>query len=546
MEPGEKNRTLRRYRRTKLAPLALLLVAFTNAGCQSSGSNSDHPILPLFTSPELPPFAHSAYLGPPVETISSLGLLQTSTAEQPAVNVKETLVGPAMDAQLLQSCFSQEIIIDMDTAFRIANVANPRIGLAEELVRAHLAEQMLAKALLFPNLNIGTSLTIHRGNLLAASGMIRDVDRESLYFGAGSDVRGAGTVAVPGVHVVSHLGDAVFAPRVAQQKVQRSRFDAAATQNDVLLNVAKAYLGLASAEARLLAFRLSEKELAELARLTTDFAAKGLGRDADAMRAQGELSLLRTAILRVDEEAIIRATELARLLSADSTVRLRPEPGMPPLVQLIDERASLESLHELAIGNRPEIAARSADVALNETRLRQERVRPFLPTISVGFSAGDFGGGSNQVGYRMSQFNPRTDLDVVAVWSLQNFGIGNRALQNGVRAQIDIAEARRQQAIDRVNREVTEAFTNARTARNQMDIARRRVETAQQAYRQDFLRTKDRLGNLIEVLSSFNMLVAARQDLVYAMVGYSQAQFELLVALGSTPGHSQIAVGGKD
>jgi len=331
------------------------------------------------------------------------------------------------------------------------------------------------------------------------------------------------------------LGDAVFAPRVAQQKVQRSRFDAAATQNSVLLDVARTYLGLVSAEARLLALRQSENELAELGKLTTAFAAKGAGREADAMRTQGELALLRTAVYRVEEEAIARAAELARLLSADSSVRLRPEPGTPPLVQLIDDQTGLESLLESAVANRPEIAARSTDVALNETRLRQERIRPFLPTIFVGFSAGDFGGGSNQVGYRMSHFNPRTDLDVVAAWSLQNFGVGNRAIQNGVRAHVEIADAQRIQAIDRVYREVTEAFTRVRTSRHQIDIAKRRVETAQQAYRQDFLRTKDQLGKLIEVLSSFNLLVAARQDLVQAMVGYSQAQFELYVALGGTP-----------
>lgn len=79
-----------------------------------------------------------------------------------------------------------------------------------------------------------------------------------------------------------------------------------------------------------------------------------------------------------------------------------------------------------------------------------------------------------------------------------------------------------------------------------MDLARRRVETAQQAYRQDLLRTKDQLGKLVEVLSSFNLLVAARQDLVQAMVGYSQAQFELFVAVGSTPVSPHTAGGGRE
>jgi outer membrane protein TolC len=337
------------------------------------------------------------------------------------------------------------------------------------------------------------------------------------------------------VRIVAHLSDAVFAPRVAEQKVQGSQFDAAATHNLVLLNVANAYLGLIGAEAKLLALAQSEKEIAEVAKLTADFAAKGIGRDADAMRAQSERLLLQSTMQRGEEEIVARATELARLLSTDPVVRLRPQAGTPPIIQMVDERMPLESLLQTALLNRPEIGSQNSNVALNETRLRQERIRPFLPTLSVGFSAGDYGGGSNLVGYRFSHFNTRTDFDFLAVWNLQNLGMGNRAVQNRVRAEIGVAEAQRTQVINQIHREVAEAFATARTSRHQLDISKRQVETAQQAFRQDLLRTKDRLGNLIEVLGSFNQLTRARQDLIQAMIDYSQAQFELYVAVGNTP-----------
>ena len=542
MEPGDKKRIFkgRWPTETSLALLATLLIS----GCQSSGGANDRPLLPLIdcvrTSPPVPvaTFGSPVPLGPAEHTAPTAIGIENSAL--PAKAEKHGPYGTTSHAGILQSCFAQELIIDLDSAIRRANLDNPRIGLAEELVRAHLAEQMLAKSLLFPTLNIGTTLSMHRGSLLASGGGLRDVDRQSLYFGAGADVRGAGTVAVPGVHLVSHLGDAVFAPRVAAQKLQRGRFEAEATQNNILLEVARAYLGLVSAEARLLALLQSQEELVELARLTTDFAAKGAGREADAMRTQGELALLRTALYRVEEEAIARATDLARLLSADSTVRLKSATGTTPLVQLIDDHIPLESLLESAIANRPEIAARSTDVTLNETRLRQERIRLFVPTISLGFSAGGFGGGSNQAGYHMSHFNTRTDLDIVAVWNVQNLGVGNCAVQNGIRAQIDIAAAQRLQTIDRVHREVREAHARSRASRHQMDIAKRRVQTAQQAYQQDLVRTKDQLGRLVEALASFNLLVKARQDLVQALVGYSESQFELFVALGGTPARGRI------
>ena len=236
-----------------------------------------------------------------------------------------------------------------------------------------------------------------------------------------------------------------------------------------------------------------------------------------------------------EEEVVAWAAELSRRLSADPSIRLRPEPGTPPLIHLVDERIALASLLETALASRPEIAARS-DIARNETRLRQERVRPLVPTIAVGVSAGDFGGGSNVAGYRFSHFSGRTDIDVLAVWTLQNLGFGNVAAQNKVRAEIGQAEAYRLAMYEQVRREVAEALAQSKANRQQMDIARRRVETAGAAYRQDLERTKDpALGRVIEVLRSLNLLASARQDLVQSMVGYSQAQFQLYVAIGGMP-----------
>ena len=161
------------------------------------------------------------------------------------------------------------------------------------------------------------------------------------------------------------------------------------------------------------------------------------------------MKLLQAAAQQVEEDVVLWTTELSRLLSTDPSVRLRPEFGTPPLIQLVDSRTPLETLIETAIAQRPEIVARGVDVNLNQTRLRQERARPLVPTLVIGFSGGDFGGGSDLVGYRFSRFSSRTDIDVMAVWTLQNMGVGNRAIQNQVRAQIGQAEAVRSQVIDR-------------------------------------------------------------------------------------------------
>jgi outer membrane protein TolC len=509
--------------------LLVLLCAAAMTGCHSG--TGDRPLLPLLGVEPPTEVNCAASFGTPVVLETTPALIQAGSIQKS----DEKHDHAPKWTSAIAACFAREQTIDLQDALRLANIDNPTIGISAEVVRANLAERMLARSLLFPTLNLGTTVSLHQGSLLSSGGIIRDVERDSLYLGAGADVRGAGTVAVPGVQIAAHLGDAVFAPRIAQQKVMSSQFDAAATRNNVLLDVATTYLALVSAEARLLAYRQSESEYAEMARLTRNFADEGQGLESDAQRARSELMLLQNAAQQVEEDVALWATELSRLLSIDPSIRLRPEFGTPPLIQLVDGKMPLEVLIETAIAQRPEVAARNFDVDRNQTRLRQERVRPFVPTLLVGYSAGDFGGGSDLVGYRFSRFNNRSDFDVMAVWTLQNMGAGNRALQNQVRAQIGQAEARRSQMIDQVRTEVAEALAQTNASRLKMDIAKRRVETSQQGYRLDLERARNNKGHFIEVLNSLNLLTAARQDLVLAMVGYSQSQFQLYVALGGMP-----------
>ncbi|MBI1918133.1 MAG: TolC family protein [Planctomycetes bacterium] len=427
--------------------------------------------------------------------------------------------------------------VDLGTALAVAGVENPTIGRAVEAVRAAQAALLRARALLLPTLNAGSSFDLHRGNLLSARGIVRDLHRESVYAGSGASAVGAGTVTIPGVRLFAHLADAVFEPGVARREVEGRRFDSEATRNAILLDVAVRYLALAGAEARLQAIRRSERDLAEVVRLTANFARIGQGRKGDADRALSEGLLLRAEEQRAEGEVAEASANLARLLNLDPSTRLRAAEEAVPLLQLVDPGVPLERLLEVARNNRPEVRARSADVAAAETRLRQERVRPFVPVLSVGYSAGGFGGGSNQVAPRFGNFDPRTDLDVFAYWSLANLGLGNLAVQRECRAEVGQAEAKRARALNAINREVADAYAVVAARRREVDVALRRVRTMGEGFRLDLTRATNLVNRArpIEVLNSLNLLRAAREDLARAVVGYDQAQFQLFVSLGQPP-----------
>jgi outer membrane protein TolC len=423
----------------------------------------------------------------------------------------------------------------MATALEMAGAENATIALARELVRASLALDLQARALALPSLDAGASLDEHWGNLQSAGGTIEDVQRQALYFGNGAGVVGAGTVGVPGVRLTAQLADTLFAPAAARQEVAARRFDAAAVRNSILLDVVKAYFDLIGAEAKLSALHQSQGELGELVRITANFAKAEAGRKGDADRAQSEALLLQLKEQQVQEEAATASSELAALLHLDPSVRLHGPGGFVPVVELVNSEADLERLLEITISANPEIAARTAEVGAAEARWRQEQVRPFVPFLAVGFSAGQFGGGGDRTDVRFGHFDGRTDFDAIAVWTLDNLGFGNRAVQRRRRAEVEERLAERLETVNRVRQEAAEAVADAAARRLAIDVARKEMETASSSYREDLLRTRNKEGRPIELLISANQLAAARLNFIRAIVEHDIAQFRLHVALGQPP-----------
>lgn len=428
-----------------------------------------------------------------------------------------------------------ESLIDLGIALRLAGVENPTINLARESLREAGAEQQAANALLLPTVNLGGNFNLHRGVLQQTSGNILDVDRQSLYLGAGAQAVGTGTVAFPGVRLFAHLGDAAYEPLAARQRVAARSAGAHAVQNDILLDVAAAYLELIGAEERVRLLKQGEADLGEVVRLTAAYAKAGQGRSADANRAAANLQLLARETQVAEEERAVAVARLARLLNLDPAVRLRTPSGAIPTVRLVPPEVTVESLLETALRSRPEMFARSADVGLARVRRRQEAVRPLLPIVSVGFSGGAFGGGGNRAASDFGRLDGRTDLDVAAVWNIDGFGLGNRARVRRAEAGIGQAVAALERAKTEVGRQVAEAHAQVQAAVQQVETATAAVSVAEEGFRLETERIKQAPGRPLEVLDSFRQLLDARLEVLQAIVRFDIAQFRLYAATGCTP-----------
>jgi outer membrane protein TolC len=433
----------------------------------------------------------------------------------------------------------EERLIDLPTALQLAEAENPTIALGRQAIVEAVGLQTAARGLLLPTLNAGTNYHLHQGVLQTSYGEIRNVNSQALYVGGGARTLAAETVAVPAVRIFSHLGDALFAPLAAGQFVCSRSADSVAIQNSMLLTVVECYLALAMAESSLDAIHQGEDSMRTVVLATAAFAKIGQGREGDFNRARADALLLHAEEQALQEEVAVASAELSRVLHLDPSIRLRTQPGALEIVQLVDPGYTLMDLVRMAQAARPELAARAADIAAADYRVRQENTRPLFPVLSVGFSGGAFGGGSNRqdlgVPAFWQTFGGRTDFDVMAVWSLQNMGVGNMALQKRARAEREQAIAARGLVANRIAREVGDAYAKVDATRRQLVFARERLRSAVQGAQEELQRTYSGEGLPIEAINSVNLLGEAGRALVEAIASYDLAQFQLFVALGQTP-----------
>ena len=171
--------------------------------------------------------------------------------------------------------------------------------------------------------------------------------------------------------------------------------------------------------------RLSETQFHEVYQLTKNYAEAGEGREADAHRALSQWKRRRALVQKAEEDLAVTAARLANRLNLDPSVRLEPIGGPLVPLTLVPIDTPQQELLQVALQQRPDIAARTAAIGEAEAHWKQEIGRPLLPTLWLGFSGGVFGGGSNLTPPLVGNFAGRTDFDVDVFWTLMNFGAGN-------------------------------------------------------------------------------------------------------------------------
>jgi outer membrane protein TolC len=437
--------------------------------------------------------------------------------------------------------------INLASALQLAGARPLDVQIAGRQVEAAAAVYDRAKLLWVPNLVLGLDYFGHTGLQQNFAGEIVGSNRNTLMAGLGPNV-------------VFAFSDAVYAPLAARQDLRARQAREQATINDVSLDVAEAYFTVQQARGELAGSLLAVKQAEDLVNRAAGLG-KGLAPPQEEARAKVELARRRQAAIAARERWRTASAELARLLRLDPSAVVEPvEPPFLP-VTVIDPTVPVDGLIPVALTARPELAGNQALVEATLARLKQEKLRPLVPSLAVRSAStnpagtlgyGAFGGSG---GGHPSTSGSRFDIDLQLLWEFQAFGLANRARVTERRAEHAAAMLELFKTQDTIASEVVRAFAQVRSAAERLNEAEPALRDAVELVNQSIegLGQTRRVGEALllvtrpqEAVAAVQAFAQANTDFYAAVADYNRAQFRLYRALGHPAQCLATAVPGAD
>ncbi|RPI76810.1 MAG: TolC family protein, partial [Planctomycetaceae bacterium] len=436
---------------------------------------------------------------------------------------------PAPSGLGLQIHTAPVYTVDLPYVLQLVEGQNPQVLYARERIQEALAKVDRADALWLPTIRAGVNWNKHEGRIQDVAGKVIDTSRGSYFTGLGADAVGAGSPRVPGLLAQFHLADAIFEPRIAERGADARQFGSQATLNDTLLETALAYLELLKAHQELAIAHETQQNTQQLVELTGNYARTGQGVAADDDRARAELAVRDNDVVRAEEGIAVSSAQLAQRLSLDPSIRLEPvEPTIVP-IEMQSLEQPLPELVASGLMHRPEVSENRSLAAEAAEKLRREKYASLVPSVVLGLSYGGLGGG---FGSSFVNFGDRLDVDAIAFWEIRNLGFGERAARCEADSRLQQARFREMAVLDRISREVVEAYTQVESRRRQLAIAESGINAAQSSHERNLQRIRNLQGLPLETLQSIQALAQARREYLRVVTSYNEAQFRLQRALG--------------
>jgi outer membrane protein TolC len=466
-----------------------------------------------------------------------------------------------LDASQTRPMYTELHAVDLPTVIRLAQAQNFDIQQARQAVEAAQGNYESAVGDAFPAIVPTAFFQRRDGRFLNTDGRIFDVG--SANFSA--------SVAIDWV---INPGQIIYNILAAKKRLYATEFQEEHVKMETLRLAAVQYYSLALAQARIETARQGVKEAEELLRIERVRLRTGTGVQADELRAKAQLAARQQDLVSALHGFYRTSVDLTVTLHLDPSVTLVPRIETLPRETLVRDDLEIEEMLAIAVTFRPDLQSVRETMEAALADRKRTWWSGFGPDFTLGYEYGGITGNANNVvpnegipsnlvvnptsatgsfssnpvangviregivrgsrrlagsddqTFRFSQFT-RGTAGVGWRFSISAFGDLKKAAAAEASAIIDAARK-----IDEVRASVVNIHQEVIAHRRLGELALQQVESAEEALRLSQANLQAGIMTTLDVLQAQDALTQARLRHILAVVGYNQAQVNLLAALG--------------
>lgn len=308
----------------------------------------------------------------------------------------------------------------------------------------------------------------------------------------------------------------------AELEIDISKLEYSQAQEDLIYQVAKAYIDAIENYENTQVYLQTEENMAEHEKNISDLFEAGSKAKIDLLRAQVETSNAQQESAKSNAAYEVSLTNLATLMAIGSSAQLTVE-HVATLMDLGDLETYLEQANE----NRADLRAAALRVNQGEYSLEVAKSGK-RPTLSAEVGAGV--GANNSADWHAT---PDASAGLSASWNIFDSGIVKAEVQKAEK-ELQQLHLRMQDEQNSIHEEVVTAYKNLKTALTRLKTTKKAVELAEEERYISIERYRAGEGILLDVLDSEVSLSTAKKNHVSATYDVARYKFDLCHAIGDT------------
>lgn len=358
-------------------------------------------------------------------------------------------------------------------------------------------------------------------------------------------------------------GSIVHGALESKHKYKAAQYELKGTTNDVLLDSTKGYYDLVLNEV-LLQIRIKAVEVSNANFIVSkDQFDNGVNTQLDVLQAKYLLSKDRQDLIKQQIARRESAIALAAQLNLDTGVNLGVKDRSVTKIRLVDDSLTIADLLKIAVENRPEL---KHDDEIRRAALEAVKVAraALLPTVAasgaiigtgarvsstslsslttpLSSSGTGIGSVSSASGLPLAgpaqgpvKFTPRAlyEIGIDIQWNLGGMAVTEAAQVQSARYKARIAKLECQKELEKVYKQVRDAYLTSMSAESLIDETTDAVNAAEESVRIARIRLKEGVSTYVDLIEAHRHFVDSLIDKANAIIQFNNSQAKLLYAIG--------------